>query len=82
METADGAAYPENPGNYLITAIMDYYKTPATTITPYNTTHCLECISYAAHCGHMWNTSLALGLHLLQDLIKHFNDYQLLLIWC
>lgn len=35
----------------------------------------------AAHCGHMCSTWLALGLHLLQALVKHLNDYQLIRIW-
>lgn len=47
MEVADDAVHPENPWNYLITAIMDYDKTPAATVT-----HCLECIST---CCSLWS---------------------------
>lgn len=39
MEIADDAVHPENPWNCLITAVMDYDKTPAATVT-----RCLECI--------------------------------------
>lgn len=70
MEIADGAAHPENPRSCLIPAVMDYYKTHTHRHTlKHNTLSGVCCSLWCSMC--MCNALLALGLLLLQALIKH-----------